>query len=147
MSRFALFPVVILVLLAASPSNACSCLYQDASSPEVVREALDQADAVFLGVADSVEVQSVPDGEYGPKIQTTIFAIVDSWKGEPSERISTRVNIQCCLCGFSFRPGQTYVVFAKKSDDGSYSVSICSLTRTLAEADDILRLLNEFAAE
>jgi len=118
-------------------------LYQDPNEPGVVEQALEAADIVFVGAVESAEIDGPPDGEYGRSIQTTTFLVQGSWKGEKVNRITTQVNVQCCLCGFRFEEDQTYLIFGYEREDGVYTVSICSLSRTLAEAGDIIRILNE----
>jgi len=130
-------------LFAAEHANACSCLFQDPKDPGVVEEALESADIVFVGAVESAEIDGPPEGEYGRMIQTTVFVVKDSWKGETVNRITTRVNVQCCLCGFRFEEDQTYLIFAHEREEGVYTVSVCSLSRTLAEAGDIIRRLDE----
>ena len=147
MTRVAQFALLAVLFFAADRTNACSCLYQDPNSPDVVREALDRADVVFAGTAETVEVLADPEVDYGAEYQTTTFLVKNSWKGEKANRIITKVNIQCCICGFSFEQDQTYLVFGYETDEGFYSVSICGLSRTYAEAGDIVRILDEIISE
>ena len=101
---------------------------------------------VFLGKAEKVKTALPDNARSGATIQTTTFYVLDSWKGEKANRIVTKINVQCCLCGANFYEGETYLVFAFEAVDGFYSTSICSMTMGETWALATITILNELIA-
>ena len=92
---------------------------------------------VFLGIAEKVDRVATPkeiiqkEG-YDPQIDETTFKVIKSWKGVNSDRIVSRISIVCCLCGYTFEAGKTYLVYAMIKDGGPIYVSTCSRSRPMA---------------
>lgn len=137
-----LFSVLFFVCRAAL---ACSCILPTQDPEEAVEDAADRADIVFLGKVERVHTADIPD--VGAVIQESTFYILESWKGEKVTRVSTKINVQCCVCGFHFEEGETYLVFAYEGKDGYYSTSICSLTRRADQAEEYLTILRDIKAK
>jgi len=116
---------------------ACSCAPPGDLETDVPR-ALKYADAVFLGQVIALEKDTAREFE---TYETTQFAVKSVWKGALEDTVSTRVMTTCCLCGFQFTVGQTYLVYAKQRANGDYHVSRCSRTKTAEQAEaEIQRL-------
>ena len=81
----------------------------------------------------------------GATIQTTVFLVQDMWKGDRTNRIITKIDIQCCICGTNFVEGETYLVFAYKGDDEFYSTSICTMTMDKLRASETINILDTLA--
>lgn len=143
------FSLVILVVgfFSGGDAHACSCAAPPEDLTESVTQSLEDADIVFLGNVDSVSTAQEADKHTGAKIQTTTFHVLESWKGEEGTRITTKIDIQCCVCGYRFRKNKEYLVFGYSLEDGNYSTSICSLTGQAARSKKVIEKLRELAAE
>lgn len=135
------------LLFACRGVLACSCAAPMDDTETTVRHAVASADIVFLGKAERVLTSHTPDEEYGAVIQESTFYILESWKGEKATRVSTRINVQCCVCGYRFKEGETYLVFGYEGQDNYYRASTCSLTMHVDSADEYLAILGELKAE
>ena len=146
MTRFAILLSLLLGLLGSPITWACSCVANDPASIRSVREYYDYADVVFLGKVEETDSAAVQDGGYVKQIQTTTLFVLRSWKGEKSNRIITRIDTQCCICGYSFSEGETHLIFAYETKDGYYTTSICSMSMPESRANDTIALLDEIAS-
>jgi hypothetical protein len=61
------------------------------------------------------------------------------WKGNKSETIVIRTNNQGKACGFSFKQGEKYLIYAY--DDGVLRTSICTRTTEIKSAGNDLKEL------
>lgn len=122
------------LLPATAPCAAprCSCL----AEPQVA-EAAGRADAVFSGVAlsvtDSTDVDGYPE-------RRVAFRVDAAWKGAPGETVVISTGLGGGDCGYPFRAGREYLVFAE-AEDGALFTGICSLTSPIEEAEAELALL------
>ena len=51
------------------------------------------------------------------------------------------MSVICCICGYEFEEGVTYLVFAVKRDDDSYITNIRTLTHPQKWAHDYIDAL------
>jgi len=105
--------LLLLLLLLGYPASAfaCSCGPQQSIS-----EAFTEAEAVFLG-----EVTSFEQG-------VAHFKTERGWKGIFSNKLSVHTNPSPSLCGYSFKTGKRYLVYAFKRKDGTLTTFLCSRT-------------------
>ncbi len=111
-------------------ASACSCL-----PPEPPKDALDKADAVFVGrvvVADDAGA-----GDTFRRIRYQ-FEVSRSWKGDPGATVSLSSAADSAACGRSFALDEEYLVYAYADQSGELTDSLCSRTRTLVSADEDL---------
>lgn len=151
---------------AAASLPMCSC----AASPDTVvevRGSLDFADAVFSARAQEIHtpeqaeidacVESLgpsPARDASDEAREAWFdrsrachqrritlRVLETWKGaaQPTAVVST--HIQGPACGFRFEEGRRYLVYARLSSSGELSVSLCSRTRRLRQAEFDLGVL------
>ena len=135
------------VFMLSSLVWACSCL-----PPEPPQDALEKADAVFLGVVERNEVKGTPnkvDMEgvtgYGKwrldyQYKEATFRVITVWKGVPQEVIPVHTSFHGTMCGYNFEVGFEYLVYARESD-GALHTSICSRTRPRHDAGEDLQAL------
>ena len=127
-------------MINPEPSYACSCA--ERSSPS---EALERADAVFMGRAVSVSYVEKVRGEqtYIDSVITK-FNVTAVWKGPISE--TTYID-HGGPCGTSFDVGEEYIVYAYNFGrrDG-LSTGLCSRTTRLSRAIEDLAELGEGAS-
>jgi len=139
-----LFVIIVLLLsgLLVNEQNralACSCI--DSGSYE---EALEKHDWVFDGVVTNKKVKSSLLGLQNSTnpIEWT-FQVYGSWKGEVTELITLSSAQLSDSCGYEFKEGKRYAVFAYDAD-GTIEVSSCSNTSIIADNSDIFTELGPY---
>ena len=121
MTRVATLSLLIAVL-ASHVANACSC-----AAPPPPKEALAQADAVFVGKVTEVK----EDGKF--TVAATI-EVESAWKGIKGKTAIVHTASQGSLCGFSFQVGKSYVICTRewpvrRAKQRPLSTNICTRTR------------------
>lgn len=132
--------LVLCLLLAASlafgaeAGLACTCVPSKRPAEE-----LELASAVFSGKV--VEVRKHGRSE-------DIFAGVEAvlrvgrvWKGVEGATVSVFTASHSAACGYGFKGGRTYLVYAHKDAQGRLSTGICGRTRRLKDAGEDLKEL------
>ena len=129
--------LVVLGLVALLPdcASACSCM-----PPPPVERALADSSAVFAG--------EVIDIEKGPQISSVTFRASKVWKGKQRETRTVSTASYGAACGYPFKEGKEYLVYAYWGRAGSpprptLMETACGPTEPLSEADANLRLLGE----
>ncbi len=124
------------VLLAPRVATACRCM-----PPPAPDKALEQATAVFAGTVQKVLLPA------GQGVKTVTLNVEQAWKGlqhrKPVVTVTTCANGACC--GYGFQEGEGYLVYAH-GEANAFTVSLCSRTRPLANADDDIAVLNKVVA-
>lgn len=138
----ALVAAVVVPLLAAAPvAEACSC-----APPGAPRAELEHADAVFSGRVVEVEPE---EAQRGFRRLAVRFALDAVWKGVPAgDQLTVWTAEQSAACGYSFEPGEEYLVYAYDADAGELTTNelttnLCSRNAPLARADEDLAALGE----
>ncbi|XOV85423.1 MAG: hypothetical protein ACFHXK_09950 [bacterium] len=137
--------LLIALFLLHPTAHACSCISQTGSEEEILRSAFSRAPLVFIGTA--VEQKSGFFDEYE---RETVFNTEHIFKGQAAKPIKTNIWIGCCACGFDFRIGERYLVFAYPHHEieGTFSVNTCGLTSELNEKTlTQIELLHEISGE
>ena len=131
--------LAVALVVAAPHAHACSCA--PLPSPELAARS---ADLVFLATADSVgiaEVYPVP----GYPLQGIWLTVEEVLVGSPSLQSSwsrmsgrplTLEDVDGESCGFGFRPGQRYLVYARRTNGSLMGASGCGRTALAADAED-----------
>ncbi len=110
-------------------ASACSCLMPEpgVSLKTQVREARSSATAIFAGKVVSIRYSAEKmDGQ--PVKAYARIAVTRSWKGPVTEFIEVETANICCLCGYTFEDGKTYIIYSNSTDPASLGVSSCSRT-------------------
>lgn len=97
-----LFYLALLFLF--SSARACDCV-----TPSTATVGLEYADAVFIGSVISIE-----DYGYGKK---SAFRVKQAWKGVPKEFVEIVTGSCTDPCNYKFDIGESYLVYAFKSDE------------------------------
>ncbi|GBG09384.1 hypothetical protein PAT3040_04028 [Paenibacillus agaridevorans] len=135
--------LLAIIILASSlalppkPVYACSCAISDS-----VSEALNRNDAVFDGtvVASHTPRKWFSFSQSSADPVTWTFEAHEVWKGKVAPRITVTSAQSSASCGFEFREGQRYIVYARGTGD-SLEVSLCSRTTlTSAGGSDLVEL-------
>jgi len=95
---------------------------------------LDKSDAVFAGKV--VDLKRGLKGPFGG-VDKVSFRVSEVWKGPKKETLELTTQSQGIACGYSFSKGTEYLVDAT----GKMSVDICSETKPLSEASEIVEAL------
>src|SRR5688572_15022207 len=130
LARLALVPAIAL-LLEVPPVRACMCVPPDSPLAEMTASA-----AVFVGVVISQEgPHRIPAGEdaFTLSHRTFRFNVIAAWKGVSGPEASVRTGSGGGDCGYDFRVGETYLVYASQWRD-TLGTSICTRTTPLSQA-------------
>lgn len=136
----------LLLVLAASlffvdEAAACSCFGQR-QRPEFHPVMVYWSNhAVFTGQV--VEISSATPGYFSDKI--VHFSVDKAFKGIDGRTIDITTNSNTASCGYDFKQGQRYFVYAKRKKDGKLTESLCGPTvpleaaaRDLAYAEEVI---------
>ena len=134
------FIFMSILLIGSFPSiiSACSC----AELPSVEEE-LERSQAVFSGrVVDVREKRSLN----GYTSKSVLFEVTNTWKGVEQSQIIINTGQGGGDCGFDFKVGQEYLVYANESTMyGAKSLvsTICDRTNELIVLQKDLTILGE----
>lgn len=138
------FCVVAWLSLVALVPGATACICVQSGSPCAD---FSQADAVFEAVVDHVVagpgfIDQVPTsrGVFSVTLPEHVvtFREGESLVGPRVDRVLTPTKEEAC--GFTFEPGTRYLVVAsRRSSDGAFIVTRCSLTRRARPDDPVVR--------
>ncbi|RIX51692.1 hypothetical protein D3P08_14805 [Paenibacillus nanensis] len=127
------FGVVISVLLGSAAlkpeaASACSC-----AIVSNVQEAKQSSDAVFDGTVIGKKTASKLFASSSADPVTWTFQVNEVWKGKVAPVLSVTSAESGDSCGYEFREGQRYVVYARKTGE-TLDVSLCSRTALYSAA-------------
>jgi hypothetical protein len=133
------------MLAAADPCGpgdaVCSC-----AGPVSPREQFERSDAVFRGVVVKVSTRRE---EYGPGQwllrKRVIVRVTERWKGVEGDRVVVRTGMSDADCGYPFRRGREYLIYARATRDSVLATGICTRTRQIEHAGEDLRELRALA--
>ena len=149
---FALFAFAIALPNSAS---ACSCV-----PPGPVLEERDRSTLVFVGTVDDIAPSrsgrswldvafgwildlfsaDQPPAAYGDGYLQVTFDVAEMFQGPPVDRLRVTTHADEATCGYGFREGASYVVYAS-GDRQSPVVSLCSRTAPVSGAAEDLAIL------
>lgn len=122
-------------LVAATAASACSCVQP---TPEI---AYQRASQVFMGRVTDIDKPWLDRlGLTNSGLQQVHFEVSKRWKGSPAATVTVRTRVTGESCGYAFRTGQTYLVYAV--DNADPVTGICTGTKDLTHADGDLRVLD-----
>ena len=124
---------VLWILGNAGQAYACKC-----AQPGPPSEEMEKFVAVFAGRVVSIEHSFDPGAAtVTPDDRTTVGLEVSTvWKGAVHQDMYVTTPPTGGSCGFTFTEGEEYILYAHDSpyEDGGYTVSICSRTALLSQA-------------
>lgn len=118
---------LVLLIVAAghlallADAEACTCANRDRD------RLLAEPDVIFWGVATAVARKE--DGAL-----RAIILVKKSYKGGAKGAIEVTTKFGTANCGVDFREDHTYIVFAKRTEDGGYRTSRCMATLRIGAA-------------
>ena len=117
-------------------AQACDC-----GAPGKPLAELDKSNSVFQGEVLTLD-QEKSDSGHARNLVT--FKVETSWKGlADHKKMTVRTATNGAACGFVFKKGEKYVVYANLTSKGELSASLCSRTAALKDADEDLRGLGK----
>ena len=133
-----------LTILAAR-AEACSCF---AGQPPCA--AFGAASAVFIGTATDSRTKEPKAGNREEVDWTPVvvsFAVLQPFLGVEGAEVEVATGRGGGDCGYTFRKGETYLVYASRSADGKQLLTgICSRTRSVSNASEDLEFLRGLGA-
>lgn len=118
--------VLLAFVLFPPPARACSCI---AEVP--LCQSFWQADVVFTGEVVTFEKLD-PRQFFSRRIARVRVDRV--WRGEVTGVVEVSTGGGGGDCGYGFRRGQQYVIYAHKGPHGTLSTNICTPTKLLSKA-------------
>ena len=136
----AVFLLTVGSLLVSPRSFACSCAAFPADEAEAAAIAYGRADVVFVGIVTSVKKRF----QMPLPVRDATFDVSQSWKGVSEfDGTVVRSAIGEIACGFKFRKGSRYLVFANwVPDHGVLWTNMCELTREESKAGTLIKELD-----
>jgi len=129
--RYTVLAAGILIFVASYAAADCRCV-----PPGTPKYELDQAKAVFSGKV--VSMKKAPG-----MTQRVTLKMLKSWKGPRKRQMVITVSIDPAECGFEFKQGHKYLVYALSGEAGRLTTTLCSRTTPLELADrDLQELFN-----
>lgn len=137
-----LLPILAALLFFVDEAAACSC-YGKRQEPDFHPVMVYWSnDAVFTGQV--VEITSAGPGYFSPNV--VHFSVDKAFKGVDGPTIDIMTNSSTPSCGYPFKQGQRYFVYAKREKDGKLKESLCGPTvpleaaaQDLAYAEEVMR--------
>jgi hypothetical protein len=121
MKRLLFLLAIAVLVFSADTVLACTCAPRQSATDELKR-----ATAVFSGKVVKIKRHKKAAGIFVSV--EAVFKVERAWKGIDKKTISVFTSSISSACGFAFKKGLTYVVYAYGSEDGKLSTSICSRT-------------------
>ena len=124
-------------------ARACEC-----PPPLESHEAFEEADAVLLGTVEQVwsEGQGVMRWLHGWPIlgytrRVAALRATTVWKGPARVSFTVATGAREGECGYAFRAGETYLVYAYQHNDGALVTDSCTRTQPASDAREDLGAL------
>jgi len=115
----------------AEAGLACTC-----APPKSPARELERSTAVFSGKVLEVKRHKRTGDIFGGV--EAVFRVERAWKGVESRTVSVFTSAQSAACGYGFKEGSSYLVYAHGNAESKLSTSICSRTRRLKDAREDL---------
>jgi len=122
----------VFVLVAAASSYACTCAPSQSATAELKRAA-----AVFSGKV--LEIKRHKEAANLFEGVEVIFVVDRDWKGVEGTTVSVFTSSWGASCGYGFKAGRTYLVYAYENTERRLVTSICSRTTRLKNAREDLK--------
>lgn len=140
MRPFFLTGVLLSVLFCGTPADACSCME---SGPPC--QGYFQVDAVFAGtVREITDLERTAD-PLRFNARRVALTVDRAFRGVEGTSVAVFTGLGGGDCGYSFKNGERYLVYAYRAQDGRLTTGICSRTRPLAQAVDDLQFIESLA--
>ena len=119
----------LLLFACANQAVACSC-----AGPQRPCEAYGDAAAVFVGTVNFSTTTKIKEGEYEFTKRKVRFHIDRALRNVEATDVEVLTGLGDPDCGYGFRLGGQYLVYAYSDNNKTLHTSICSRTRPISEA-------------
>jgi hypothetical protein len=126
--------LVASLAFGAETSLACTCAPSKGPAEE-----LELASAVFSGEVVEIRKHKQSGDIFGGV--EAVVRVERAWKGVEAATVSVFTAAHSAACGYRFKQGRTYLVYAYKDAEGRLSTGICGRTRRLKDAGEDLKEL------
>jgi hypothetical protein len=142
-------PLLASICVTVSSAYRCTCVVgPPLPSRTAVTEAVAQAAGVFDGTVvalararDSIAEGSTGRFQYWDEVHATVV-VRRRWKASVSDTVLVKTPEQTTACGFEFKVGGRYLIFASLTSGGHFATTKCMPTVIWArEAEIAVRLL------
>jgi hypothetical protein len=134
MTRIILVALLAVFALYATPAEACSCAGPDAPCSQYWR-----VSAVFAGRVEDIRPTSGEAGNLAVR-----FAVERRGRGVTTDTVVVESPAQNGVnCGYTFQPGERYVVYAFETPDRKLVTHMCAGNKRFADAAADLAFLDE----
>lgn len=129
-------------LVTLSPDKAVACECQASGPP--CQNAF-RVDAVFVGTARAMS--TIPRTPNSPSLhRVVVFTIERAFRGVQDALVEVTTGMGGGDCGYAFKVGERYVVYAYKMNDGRLGTGTCTRTRLVSQAADDLAFLEQLSS-
>jgi hypothetical protein len=145
--------ILFLLGFLAAPAWGCSCAVSPTGNPPC--QSAWQYDAVFNGMVTEIAEPGLPIAPpvapVAPPLpfpqRKVLFKITEVLAGlDPKQQeIVIETGLGGGDCGYGFRRGVDYIVYASKKPGGAFSTAICSPTRLVENAAEDLKYFHQLA--
>jgi protocatechuate 3,4-dioxygenase beta subunit len=142
LARITLSAAAAIAVCVGMPPTALACTCMTSGPP---CQAYFQSDAVFIGTVDAIEIREMPLDAMPERLydRKLVRMTVDrASRGVQGARVDVWTGMSDADCGFDFKVGQRYVVYAYRRPDGALGTGICSRTRLASNAAEDLAYLS-----
>ena len=122
----------VVFLLPPQCASACQCT-MPAEKPTLA-----DSEVVFSG--EVVEIDQPSPFKSGADLETDTFRVYEVWKGPEQETLEVHTALFGASCGYPFKEGQEYLVYAYTGKQG-LEVDLCNGTQRLTESQADLEVL------
>ncbi len=154
--RFLLTLLAVGAVLVPLPVVACSCSWiyppgtplLSSGAPVPTPEEFAGQAFLFSGTVESI--RAIPTGnpatdKWFANGSATVLRIDSVWRGQlPFETITVYTPFPGGACGYPFKVGRCYLVFAEVEEDGMLRTGICTRTSSWENAGDLLPYVSLF---
>lgn len=145
-----LIKCLLLVLMYSSFSStsafACSCTNIQAgkSVKQRIKDQRKKSKAVFAGEVVEIIEAKTSEGKPAGYVEVR-FKVDKSWKGVNTEEVRIFTFNICCICGYQFSVGESYLVYAygNSTDQNQLWTNICTRTTKLMNAAEDVKVLGK----
>ena len=131
---------VFLLPLGATKTLACSC-----AGPALPCQDYWRASAVFIGTVSSNTRSTYKIDKSELEGRLIHFAVDRTFRDVASTEVEVITGLGGGDCGYDFRVGGQYLVYAYRNADNKLATGICSRTRLLSEASEDLKYFEGLA--
>lgn len=136
---------LLLVIITPQTVNGCSCVPPFdviGDTQKWVEKEKKSAMAVFSGAVTKIIRPIDKKGVASGTIKVEIL-VIDAWKGVSERKVNIYTTTICCICGYPFKLGQQYLIYAFGENADQLWTNICSRSVRLKYAQDDIKYLGK----